>query len=350
VHTNPADLIGDRIRDDGPITFATFMELALYGPGGYYEAPPVGADGDFVTGPHVHPAFGMFVARAIEPLRDALGGAPLHLTELGAGDGTLARQIIGSIPGVAYTAVEISGGAREALRQIEGVRGAEVIERPVDVVLAHELLDNLPFRLVRDGVEIRIDLDADGTLIERPMPLDDELRAIADIARTSGELTVPTGALETVERIAAVLDRGYALLIDYGGARAGGPVHGYRAHRPLEDVLRAPGTTDITAGVDFGWIARHALAHGLRPFPLAQQSEVFRALGFEAWIRAELATQREQLAGGQGLQAARTWSARSRSTMLVDPSALGRMRWMVLATPDLPMPPWLDDVQPASDD
>src|SRR4029079_2687223 len=59
----------------------------------------------------------------------------------------------------------------------------------------------------------------------------------------------------------------------------------------------------------------------------------------------ELATQQEQLAAGLGLEAVRTWSARSRATMLVDPASLGAMRWLLLATDDLSAPPWLNDGQ-----
>src|SRR6476620_326530 len=95
------------IREHGPIGFDVFMELALYGPGGFYERPPVGADRDFVTSPHVHPAFGRFLARALESLRDAI--APddgVRLTEVGAGDGTLARQLLEAMPAIRYTAVD----------------------------------------------------------------------------------------------------------------------------------------------------------------------------------------------------------------------------------------------------
>ena len=338
-----AAAIRDRIRRDGPITFATFMELALYGPGGFYEEPPIGADGDFVTSPHVHPAFGMFVARALEPLHTAIGGETLQVVEVGAGDGTLAREILGAIDGVRYTAVETSSGARAALERIDGVRVAAQLEPPLDVILAHELLDNVPFRLVRDDREVRIDAEGDGFL-ERTVPLDDELRTLID-GPVDGELVVPTGALAFVDRIADVLERGYALLIDYGDEGIGGPVHGYRAHQPIADVLAQPGATDITAAVDFAWIARRARANGLQAFSLRRQTEVLFALGFEAWLRDELATQRSQLASGQGLDAVRTWSGRSRATMLVDPSGLGRMRWLVLATEDLAPPPWLNGGQ-----
>jgi SAM-dependent MidA family methyltransferase len=347
VHDEPAAAIRERIGRDGPITFATFMELALYGSDGYYDAPPVGADGDFVTSPHVHPAFGTFVARAIEPLREALDVDPFHLTEVGAGDGTLARQILASLPDVAYTAMEISAGARAALGAVEGVRVAADIERPVDLLLAHELLDNLPFRVVRDGMEIRIDVDRGGALVERAMPVDEELREVVG-SSTSEERIVPVGAFGLIERIATTVERGYVLLIDYGDEGSAGPVHGYRAQRPVADVLAAPGTTDITAGVDFGWVARHAHGLGLSTFPLVHQTDVLRALGFDAWLRDELAAQHRQLEAGQGLDAVRTWSGRSRATILVDPSSLGRMRWLLLATEGLPAPPWLNESQDAT--
>ena len=340
------DAIRARIERDGPITFDVFMELALYGPNGFYETPPIGAAGDFVTSPHVHPGFGRFVARAVRALGD--GATPERIAEVGAGDGTLAAQILAELGDVRYAAVERSAGARDALRALPGVTLVDRLEAPVDVVLAHELLDNLPFRLIQDDAEVVIDVD-DGRLVQGQRPLDDELRRLAP-ERADGQLAVPTGALAFVDEVARVLDRGYALVIDYGADDRGGPPHGYRQHTVVEDLLAAPGTTDITAGVDFGWIARQAASRALRAFPTMSQADVLRRLGFDAWLRGELDTQREQLAAGRGLDAVRTWSARSRATLLVDPAGLGRMRWLVLAAGGAPAPAWLQhDDEPTAD-
>lgn len=338
------EAIRDRIRAEGPIDLATYMAIALYGPGGFYEDPPIGADGDFVTSPHVHPAFGVFVARALAEMAAALPGEmPLRVLEVGAGDGTLARQVLAEGLGqpATYTAVEVSAGARAALQRTPGVSVAER-ETDADLVLAHELLDNLPFRLLRDGREVRVDVDGDG-LIERLVPADDELRALIGDVPADGELVVPVGAIAFVDRIAAHLGRGYALLIDYGSEGSGGPVHGYREQHPIEDILAAPGETDITAGVDFGWIRRCATEAGLTAFDTVSQHRALIALGLEEWLRAGLDEQREHLDAGRGLDAVRTWSGRSRATMLADPASLGRLRWCVLATPGLPAPPWLSD-------
>jgi len=340
VGSDPTAAIRTRIRAQGPVTFATFMELALYGPGGFYTDPPVGADGDFVTSPHVHPAFGMFLARALAGLADELGSPNrLRVTEVGSGDGTLARQILAELD-ASYTAVEVSAGARTALRQIEGVEVADRLTAPVDLVLAHELLDNLPFRLVRDGQEVLIGLDGE-TLIEHRVTLDDELAGLLAGIDTTGDVVVPVGILRFIDELAAAVARGYALLIDYGDESGAGEPHGYRDHRIVEDLLAAPGAADITAGVDLGWVVRHAERRGLHAFPSVRQTDALLALGFEPWLDGELARQQEQLAGGQGLEAVRTWSARSRASLLVDPGALGRMRWLLLATPELREPDWL---------
>jgi SAM-dependent MidA family methyltransferase len=202
------------------------------------------------------------------------------------------------------------------------------------VVLAHELLDNLPFRWVRGGREVRVGLDGD-RLIEVEAPLDPELSSMSD-----GETTVPTGAIEFVGQVFACGPR-YLLAIDYGqdGGVTGGP-HGYRSHLEVDDLLSEPGRSDITSGVDFATVARAARNAGATVWPTITQSDALRALGFEAWIASELERQRDLLGTGRGSQAVRVWGGRSRATMLVDPAGLGRFRWFLAASPGLTTPSW----------
>ncbi|MEW6060061.1 MAG: SAM-dependent methyltransferase, partial [Actinomycetota bacterium] len=92
---NVAAQIRDAIRDHGPITFAEFMERALYGPGGFYERPPVGREGHFVTSPHVHPIFAELLMCAFSELWADLGRPdPFPVVEVGAGDGTFALDLV----------------------------------------------------------------------------------------------------------------------------------------------------------------------------------------------------------------------------------------------------------------
>ena len=348
--------IRDAIGDRGPITFADFMELALYSPGAFYDTPPVGADAHFVTSPHVHDAFALLVSEALRRMWIQGGGpAPFRVVEVGAGNGTLARQLLVQLHDlpIEYTAVERSEGARS---ELSGIDGIGVAERLTDVgvvgpgvILANELLDNLPFRRVRMGsggpVEVRVGVDDRGALVEVETPCDTQLAASTTPGMRAGEeATVPEGALAFVDDLAGVLADGWAILIDYGGnVRSTGQVHGYREQRVVEDVLADPGSADITAGVDFHLIEARARANGLRVEGSPSQRDALVSLGFDRWIRAELERQGELMRARAGVEAVRAWGDRSRATLLVDPGRLGRLRWMVLAAGEAPAPDWLGD-------
>jgi len=334
------DALRREIEANGPITFADFMEIALYGPGGFFHDVRVGPRRDFVTSPHVHPVFGTLLWRAMRELWDGLGRpTPLRITEVGAGDGTLAALLADAsdVP-LSYTAIERSPRVREVLGRIAGVDVRDRLDAPADVVVCNELLDNLPFRRFRGDREVRIGLDGD-RLIEVLTPADDDPPSSPT---DDDERIAPVGAVAFLDRVARSLERGYALLIDYGGVgTTGGPVHGYRSHGIVEDLLADPGATDITVGIDVELIATEARARGLFAFPSITQRDALIALGIDRWLQEQLAAQGVQLEARDGRSAAATWSGRNQATLLVDPGALGRLRWLLLATPDLEPPGWL---------
>jgi NADH dehydrogenase [ubiquinone] 1 alpha subcomplex assembly factor 7 len=339
----PAAAIRAAIAADGPIGFDRFMDLALYGPAGYYERRPVGPRGDFVTSPHVHPVFGELLARALRELWTHLERPdPFRLVEIGAGDGTLARQLrehMTDLP-LRYTVIERSRAALRELRTIPGIEVATRIPADPHAVVGHELLDNLPFRLFRGGSEVRVDVSGQ-RFVEVRTPPDDRPAGVEPEA-ADAERTAPTGAIALIDELAGVLARGYALFVDYGGDHgASGPVHGYRDHHVVADVLARPGTTDITAGVDFGALAAAAVERGLQAFPTVAQFRALGALGFEEWMRGELATQGALLNEGKGMDAVQRWAARSRASVLVGPDQLGRLRWFLVAGPGLPRPSFM---------
>ncbi len=341
------------IEDHGPIGFDEYMRIVLYGPGGFFESPPVGADGHFVTGPHVHPfVYAHCIRGALLDAWTALGEPdPLPIVELGAGDGSLAAALLEAfdelpIPTPAYTAVEISGGALAALgaRGLSTVDRLEELERFEGVVFANELLDNLPCIPVRcsdDGVhEVRVGLDA-GALVEVEVPWSRHLEPPR--LRPGQDATVPVGARAMLDALSAVLVRGYVVLIDYGGfGGTAGSIHGYRNHRRVLDVLSQPGETDITAGVDLAAVADHARALGLQAFEPVQQSDALAALGHSRWDRAMRERQAQLQREGRDAAAATIWEARSRASVLTDPAHLGGFWWLVLATEGLPAPGWLE--------
>ncbi len=153
---------------------------------------------------------------------------------------------------------------------------------------------------------------------------------------------MPVGAFALLGALARALGRGYVLLIDYGSVEGpAGPVHGYREHREVADVLADPGGTDITAGVDVSMIADRARSVGLSAFEPVTQQAALRALGHDRWERTMRATQSELQRAGRDAEAVRVWEERSRASLLTDPSRFGGFWWLVLATEGLPEPPWL---------
>ncbi|MEX0756058.1 MAG: SAM-dependent methyltransferase [Actinomycetota bacterium] len=362
----PERAIRDEIERRGPIGFDRYMEIALYGLGGFYEDPPVGTGegAAFATSPHVHEVFARLLAGGLRELHEGLGRPdPFRVVEAGAGDGTLATELatwLEDLP-LRYEGVERSSGAREALSS-RGIPALEEVPTFEGVLIANELLDNLPFRLVRraaDGDrpdEVRVTI-VDDALSVTTAPCDDTLRALVPATPGPGEeVAVPTGAFAFVDALAARLRRGYAVLIDYASAgSADGAVHGYRNQRIVEDVLADPGSTDITAGVDLDAVGRHAERTGFRVLGTPTQHAALRSLGFDTWSAEQLEHQGTLLDRREGLDAVRAWSGRSRATLLTDPAALGRLRWLVLAIDGndrgddpLPEPDWLRDANERS--
>ncbi len=90
--------IAEKIEREGPVTFETFMDMALYYPElGYYSSPEgiIGRKGDFYTSPHLHPLFGAMLARQLMEMWVSLGRPSLfHAVEMGAGAGYLCKDIL----------------------------------------------------------------------------------------------------------------------------------------------------------------------------------------------------------------------------------------------------------------
>ena len=243
------------------------MDLALYGEGGFYTCGGgAGRRGDFITSPQVGPLFGAVLARMLDAVwHDLDEPSTFTVVEAGAGSGTLARAIRAAQPhclaALEYVAVEVS--AKQCAMHPDWVTSVEMMpEEPVTgVVLANELLDNLPFRLfVMDAGwrEAYVISRPDGTFAE-------VLRSAADI----DDLKLPPvrvhGARVPAQQRAAAwaalarrkIARGKLVVIDYAT-----PSSSSMALRPWRDWLRTyrehqrgghylvdPGSQDITAEV-----------------------------------------------------------------------------------------------------
>lgn len=113
------------MRRHGTLRFDRYVDLALYGPRGYFEAGGRGPGrrADFLTSPEVGPLFGAVVARALDAEWARLGRPdPFVAVEAGAGRGALAQAVLAAAPdcssALRYVCVERSASLRAELEAV----------------------------------------------------------------------------------------------------------------------------------------------------------------------------------------------------------------------------------------
>ena len=294
-------------RHGGWLSFARYMEMALYEPGlGYYSNPGqvFGAAGDFVTAPELTPLFGATLARQVSPwLKDpALAGSGQVVLEVGGGSGMLAAQLLNALDNVGhhevrYLILELSAERREHQRQTLKSLAPGLMDRVgwletfpesfAGVVLANELLDAMPVQLFEWQADAGAGLQemgvtwVDGQFAWAPRPADAVLtETVAALRNRLG----PEGAQwhspyrseicpaqqAWMRTLADCMTAGVVMLLDYGFAapeyyhpqRDQGTLMCHYRHRSHADPFLWPGLSDITAHVDFTALARAATAEG----------------------------------------------------------------------------------------
>ena len=294
-------------RHGGWLSFARYMEMALYEPGlGYYSNPGqvFGAAGDFVTAPELTPLFGATLARQVSPwLKDpALAGSGQVVLEVGGGSGMLAAQLLNALDNVGhhevrYLILELSAERREHQRQTLKSLAPGLMDRVgwldtfpesfAGVVVANELLDAMPVQLFEWQANAEAELQemgvtwVDGRFAWAPRPADAVLtETVAALRNRLG----PEGAQwhspyrseicpaqqAWMRTLADCMTAGVVLLLDYGFAapeyyhpqRDQGTLMCHYRHRSHSDPFLWPGLSDITAHVDFTALARAATAEG----------------------------------------------------------------------------------------
>ncbi|MHB1457393.1 MAG: class I SAM-dependent methyltransferase [Armatimonadota bacterium] len=325
--------ITDRIVQEGPITFAEYMSMALYDPDyGYYTSgrKTVGTYGDFITSASLGPAFGAMIAEWIAG-RYAEMGCPhgFEVVEIGAGKGVLCASIMVHLrdshaalyDSITYRIIETLI-LRDALAPFgqpltEEFPGKILMSDSLDDIedgsitgcfISNELPDAFPVHLVStvDGAlhEIYITLDGD-EFVEVAGELSSP--TIADYFRDLG-INLPDGyrtevnleAVEWIRKTAGKMKEGFILTIDYGYTaeeyysleRRTGTLVCYNRHTYNEDPYARIGLQDITAHVDFTSLVCAGASAGLTATAFTSQREFLVSQGIHAHLRAKPAQRR----------------------------------------------------------
>jgi len=313
-------IIIDRIRRKGTITFAEYMDMALYTPTlGYYNSAreKIGKDGDYYTSPHVHPVFGRLIARLIYRMWEILEkGQDFSIVEAGAGKGFLCFDILNYTrqwypdfyQSLTYNIIEISDHFSSFQRELlekHSHEGKVTWYSPVDFkrgklrfngcYLSNEFLDSFPFNIVKmEGGELRevyVTLK-EGAFVEKlgdlSTPTLKQYFKDLNVELQEGQKAeVNLRIFDWLKEVQSAMGRGFLTSIDYGYMadelfaphRENGTLCCYYKHTINHNPYIRVGLQDITAHVDFTTVIETGKMIGLKKTCYMEQYRFLLALG-----------------------------------------------------------------------
>jgi SAM-dependent MidA family methyltransferase len=304
-----AEIIRAEIGANGPISFARFMELALYHPdGGYYASgrANIGRRGDFFTNVSVGSLFGKLLAVQFAEIWEKLGRPDdFKIIEQGAHDGVFAADVLTALRQSARDCFAATSSCivepfliwrerqqknlREFAEKTSWVASVDEIAPFVGIHFSNELFDSLPVHLIVSGGV------ANGATVWSEkfvtVAADNFAFAIANVSRSGLQLDhlgfFPAGfeaevnlaAPKLMSEIAAKLSRGLILTIDYGFPRtefyslhrSQGSLQVRAKQKKLPSPFQQIGLADISAHVEWTSLAEAAQSSGARPIGFTDQ-------------------------------------------------------------------------------
>ncbi len=308
--------IAEKIKQKGAISFAEFMNMALYEPGlGYYSAglKKLGTEGDFVTSPELGQLFARCHASFFAPLLSQLS-QPL-LLELGAGSGKFCCDVLTALDAMdvlpdQYAILEVSADLKQLQQQKVAALPSRLQQRVVwleqppeqsfeGIIFANEVLDALPvevFQYTTDGFQQLMLSDQDGQLTEVWQPfkplLEQQLTAMALDLKPGYRSEFLPQLSAWMASVVKPLRKGVVLMVDYGYSRTayyhpqrdGGTLVCHRRHQANFNPYQDVGLQDITAFVDFTAVAEAMSASGLTVEAFTTQADFLLAMNIEQWL------------------------------------------------------------------
>ena len=305
------EIIIEKIRVSGPISFRDFMEMCLYYPEcGYYTSAQekFGTQGDYYTSPHLTPAFGAAIGRQLEQMWEMSGKNMFTIVEYGAGTGMLCQDVLNYLrhnsafyKRLEYCIIEKSPVMRRREQQClsEKVRWIDSIDEIAPVtgcVLSNELIDNFSVHeVVMQDMLMEVFIDYGFKEVLRPAS-----GTLCEYFRELG-ITLPRGfrtevnleAIAWMESVAASLKKGFVLTIDYGYlsddlysvSRQEGTLICYNKHHINNEPYHNIGAQDITAHVNFSALQHWGAKYGLECHLFTDQASFLLGLGFNELLQ-----------------------------------------------------------------
>ena len=318
----------DRIKKEGPITFKTFMEMALYEPElGYYTSQKtrIGRSGDFYTSSHLHPVFGIMIGKQIEEMWEIMNKpSDFQIVEMGSGAGYLCKDILDYFRGTGdkgqgtsreeaiyrhlqYIIIELNPAMRESQKnlladfsdRVSWVSSIRELNNIKGCFLSNELLDAFPVHIIEMNDEIKeIFVSTDnGKLTEiKGTPstsgIADYLKEFSIELEKGHRTEINLEIKKWLGEINRALTEGFILTIDYGYSSADyysedrnrGTLLCYHEHQVTEEPYQNTGEQDITAHVNFSSVKKWGDELGIKTIGFCRQGTFLVSLGIDEVI------------------------------------------------------------------
>jgi SAM-dependent MidA family methyltransferase len=305
-----SEIMINRIRREGPISFCDFMEMSLYYPElGYYTSMQdrIGENGDFYTSSSLTHLFGVAIGRQLEEMDRLLDEKTFTVVEYGGGTGLLCHDILNYLKNnqklynrLHYCMIEKSPVMRKKQKahlssKVSWYNSIDEIPEITGCILSNELIDNFSVHQVIMEDELKeVFVDYNDGFVELLKPAGPELKGYLDELdihlRTGFRAEINLQAIEWIKQISLSLKKGYVLTIDYGypsdelycESRSCGTIMCYSKHQVSEDPYRNLGEQDITSHINFSALRHWGLKYGLDCCGFTNQAHFLLALGLGA--------------------------------------------------------------------
>ena len=311
------DIIIEKIKSQGLISFKDFMEMALYYPSlGYYtsERNIIGKDGDFYTSSTVSNSFGAMIAREIERNCKLLPQREISIVEYGAGTGFQSHDILNYLKvnneelykSITYYIIEKSEALikKQKSHLTEKVIWINKIEEIAPIngfVISNEVPDNFAVhQVIMEDELMEIFVDYDGDFKEIKIKAGDELvqyfKELNIILPLGFRTEINLEATEWISSIANSIENGFVITIDYGfeseelysSKRREGTINCYHKHSINYNPYINIGEQDITTHINFSALNHWGMKHGLIPGKLINQATFLNNNGLVEYLQQSI--------------------------------------------------------------
>ena len=337
-------IIAERIRREGAISFRDFMEMALYYPEyGYYTSAntEIGCRGDFYTSSHVHPVFGALIGKQIAEMWEVMGKPDsFHIIEMGAGRGFLSHDMLSYLretefyDALTYVIVEINPHIKKKQEeQLSGfnkktqwVSSLTQISPVIGCVFSNELLDAFPVHLINceggriNEIYVNIENDEFYEVYKECKPevinyLSEFCITLPQDYRTEVNLDIKDwlkdAAITLREGFIFTIDYGYPAADYYSPERTRGTLLCYYRHQVHDNLYQQVGEQDISAHVNFSALKKWGEEYGFEPVGFSSQGTFLVSLRIDEVLQERYAAEESSASG------------RNTVSQLISPAGLG---------------------------